>query len=285
MPTLPPLRDEPTRYPSCCISLSTPLLATIASLLSSSHDPFPSPNTNLTNNEPALLLSIGSGTGLLEELLHAYLNHDTPSRAHEDEGRINFWRVEGVEVNPAVNIHLPEDRINHVTGTWAVRSTRAREAAALMFVYPRDGALVRRYVETFMDENESERGVPLRNEKSKADGNDVHETEEQQQREEDESGGEGRVPSSRRARLVLWLGPKCDWVDTGLGSCSKGDGEGLEIVEMREGAGLAEYEMLAVLRRKTTATMSVLRRMAGIPTLSIVKAEDGKVIKEQDTET
>ncbi|KAJ8128977.1 hypothetical protein O1611_g4655 [Lasiodiplodia mahajangana] len=185
MPTLPPLRDEPTRYPGCCLSLSNRLLATIGSLLNSSHD-LVHP-TSLTHNEPALVLSIGSGTGLLEELLHAYLNN-LNTHTHVPEERIKSWRVEGVEVNPAVNTHLPEDRINYVAGTWAVLSTRAREATALMFVYPRDGALVRRYVEAFM--GESKRHPLIASENLKGGRNGVQGGEEKE--------GEGRVRRGAR---------------------------------------------------------------------------------------
>lgn len=133
------------------------------------------------------------------------------------------WRVEGVEVNHTVNIHLPEDRINHVNGTWAILERRARKASVLMFVYPRDGALVRRYIDAFMTSVTSTNGGKMRR------------------------GG---------VQLVLWLGPKCDWEDAGFGSIGTtvtgGGGGEFEVVEIRSGPGLAEFEMLAALRWKKT---------------------------------
>ncbi|KAI8627610.1 hypothetical protein F5Y19DRAFT_173592 [Xylariaceae sp. FL1651] len=248
MTALPILTDEPKRYPGCCLSLSLPLLNTISSLLDSISTPAVS---HVDGNEdgPGLVLSIGSGTGLLEELLQTHLAHSTYSGCQTQDngdfkpprsfasapscpgssGRSQIhhsfnvgWRVEGVEVKPSVNIHLPEDRINHVPGTWVVLEARACDATVLMFVYPRDGGLVRRYVEQFMA---SPKGS---------------------QASEGESGS--RVGVYRRTKLVLWLGPKADWEDTGPGATSASND--IETLEMREGVGLAQYEMLAVLRPK-----------------------------------
>ncbi|KAI1123995.1 hypothetical protein F5Y10DRAFT_250595 [Nemania abortiva] len=282
MPALPLLRDEPTRHPGCCLSLSEPLLATIASLLRSPYNLLYPDNKNYNEHafgpqsRPTLLLSIGSGTGLLEELLHVYLNHDARAIPEKqigmDDSQLTSdhtdgssssrprlatspprpfgpgWRVEGVEVSPAVNIHLPEDRINHVPGSWAVLETRARSAGALMFVYPRDGALVRRYVDAFMAESGAESEVLTAADDRLQEVGDGDGDGKRAQEGARSSGGLRRGG----ARLVLWLGPKCDWDDTGLGC---GAGRGLEILEMRGGAGLAEYEMLAALRRKTATTM------------------------------
>ncbi|KAI1148160.1 hypothetical protein F4825DRAFT_111438 [Nemania diffusa] len=251
MTNLPTLQDEPTRYAGCCLSLSNPLLATISSLLTSTHAAAAderSHDEHAPERGPALILSIGSGTGLFEELLHTHLNNpirldaSPPPPNHAGTSRWRrSWRVEGVEVHPAVNAHLPADRMSHVPGTWAVHAARARDAAALMFVYPRDGALVRRYVNMFMSES--------RNESWAAD----ERAEDDENKARDEGGDQGSSSRSKGVRLVLWLGPKCDWEDTGLGSCDAGDG--LEMMEIRDGAGLAEYEMLAVLRRKATASV------------------------------
>ncbi|KAK5625479.1 hypothetical protein RRF57_001195 [Xylaria bambusicola] len=221
MATLPSLTDEPTLYPGCCFSLSRPLLATICALLLESIPVLtpsgvkPRSSSNEHASPPPIILSIGSGTGLLEELLQNYLDGgEALNSSHHSSS--STWRVEGVEVNHIVNVHLPEDRINHVAGTWAVLESRARDAAALMFVYPRDGALVRRYVDhAFMT----------------------------------------TAPTScGGVRIVLWLGPKCDWEDTGLGSFIT-SGE-FEIFEMRNCTGLAGYEMLAALRRKMSASLA-----------------------------
>ncbi|KAF2424421.1 hypothetical protein EJ08DRAFT_575340, partial [Tothia fuscella] len=108
-----PSRD-PRHYPDCCLGLSTQFITKITELL---------PATGL-------ILSIGSGTGLLE----AYLLEPNPS-----------MMIEGVEVSAHVNRYLPADRMNVVAGTWDLCS-RAVEATALLFVYPREGALIERYL-------------------------------------------------------------------------------------------------------------------------------------------
>ncbi|KAI0424244.1 hypothetical protein F5Y09DRAFT_324938 [Xylaria sp. FL1042] len=279
MTTLPSLTDEPMRHPGCCLSLSQPLLATIRTLLQSITGLPPSTSLNNKSSsdahesasrpEPALILSIGSGTGLLEELLHVYLNYGVchltgrdsplPTPNHPNaSASTQDWRVEGVEVNRAVNIHLPEDRINQVAGTWAIHESRARDSAVLMFVYPRDGALVRRYIEVFMASSSSGgdnggRGEDEQVSEKKHEGECMSENErigEAERRSESESvNSRGKTTTRRGGQLVLWLGPKCDWGHTGLGS-SNSSGE-FEVFEMRGGVGLAEYEMLAALRPKT----------------------------------
>ncbi|KAI0547792.1 hypothetical protein F4679DRAFT_553396 [Xylaria curta] len=239
MTSLPLLTNEPTRHAGCCLSLSEPLLATIKTLL----DSIP----HLDNKpEPALILSIGSGTGLLEELLYVYLNDDDHVSINSNSAE--KWRVEGVEVNPAVNIYLPEDRINHVLGTWAVLETRAREAMVLMFVYPRDGPLVRRYIDTFMMSStplgdESKNGREGRIDSGSASNTGAN------YEDYSEDGDEIRRNPRQGARLVIWLGPKCDWDDTGLRSIDASSE--FEVLEKRHDVGLAEYEMLAVLKHKT----------------------------------
>ncbi|KAI1073858.1 hypothetical protein F5B20DRAFT_565680 [Whalleya microplaca] len=119
------LSDTPQRYPGCCLSLSNELLNHLGSLFKN-------------HAKSGLILSIGSGTGLLEELLHAHLNKEPNCKL----------RVEGVEV-PSTNIHLPEDRINVVNGTWAI-CRRAADSVALVFVYPRSAELVNSYVDSFL---------------------------------------------------------------------------------------------------------------------------------------
>ncbi|KAI3319876.1 hypothetical protein HD806DRAFT_251106 [Xylariaceae sp. AK1471] len=273
--TLPTLPYNPTRHPGCCLSLSRPLLFTINSLLTSSipgtpfSDPDPEP-------EPGLVLSIGSGTGLLEELLHTYLTthvtHDTQLlREGDRDNRCWRWRVEGVEVNSNVNVYLPEDRINHVPGTWAVlekKRTRARDAVVLLFVYPRDGALVRRYIDEFMTtstkgsaiESKSARGGESEgddevNAKRKTNSRDAKDDDG------DDTSTSRNNSSSRKGevQLIIWLGPKADWEDTGLGAIDVSDE--FEILEMPDGVGLAEYEMLAALRRKKAATLEQKQRV------------------------
>jgi hypothetical protein len=198
---------------------------------------------------------------LLEELLHTYLTkaHETNTAAKAEADRRCSWRVEGVEVNSNVNIYLPEDRISHVSGTWAVlERVRIRDAAALLFVYPRDGALVRRYFEEFMTtspensaaESEEQDGVGS----EMASGSGIEEWSEQARKKEDREGDDNSEcrhapPRRRGVQLIIWLGPKADWEDTGFGAFDAGDE--FEILKMREDVGLAEFEMLATLGRKS----------------------------------
>ncbi|KAF2972070.1 hypothetical protein GQX73_g1615 [Xylaria multiplex] len=280
MTGLPSLTDEPTRHPGCCVSLSVPLLDTIKTLLQSI--PIIAQSVNTTTNEEslqgcnsappqsALILSIGSGTGLLEELLHDYLNHGSHNSlsAPNHPNFIGNWRVEGVEVNQAVNVHLPEDRISRVAGTWAVHESRARDATALMFVYPRDGALVRRYIDEFMGLTlnrarigENEQGG---REKDEFMNENTYESEGKHANEvirRGENRGQDNLETCGTSRgdvqLVLWLGPKCDWGDTDVGSL--GGSHEFEVLDLQSGVGLAEYEILAAVRRKTTTPNSMQR--------------------------
>ncbi|KAE8131687.1 hypothetical protein BDV38DRAFT_288477 [Aspergillus pseudotamarii] len=113
------LTTTPQAFPTCCLSLSTPLLETLAALLP---------------KKPNYTLSIGSGSGLLEALL----THNHPT-----------LQIEGVEVNPTVNRYIAEQDMHVVTGTWDLLSWRVPGAKAWMFVYPREPKLVERYIETF----------------------------------------------------------------------------------------------------------------------------------------
>ncbi|KAK4196609.1 hypothetical protein QBC40DRAFT_209124, partial [Triangularia verruculosa] len=121
-PPLPNLSTTPTRHPSSCCSLSLPLLSLLHTLL-------PPP--------PRLVLSIGSGNGLLEALLL----HHYPDRSS------SFYGVE-VSASKPVNVFLPEQNSLTVAGTWAVVDNGLlSEVGALMFVYPRQPSLVRTYLE------------------------------------------------------------------------------------------------------------------------------------------
>lgn len=114
----PQLSNTAVHYPDCCSSLSIPLISKLASLLPP---------------DPALILSIGSGTGLLEALL---LQH---------QSTINLRTV---EVTKDVNKYMPEDLMRAVNGSWGLCHL-AKEAAAWMFVYPRDVGLIKKYAQAF----------------------------------------------------------------------------------------------------------------------------------------
>jgi len=120
------LANGPARHPDCCLSLSSKLLTILADVFPRSSPP------------SSTLLSVGSGSGLLEALLLDHAQHTL--------------NVEGVEVHQQddtqVNRYLPEPCYHTVRGTWDL-SPRLRDAdvCGLMFVYPRQVDLVRRYVE------------------------------------------------------------------------------------------------------------------------------------------
>lgn len=128
---LPELTDEPNRHPDCCLSLSTKLLTKLT-------DTFRPPQPT----GPTLhVLSVGSGTGLLEALLQAHWS-SAPSGSN--------LTIHGVEVRAPgrsrpVNRYLRDGHASTVRGTWEV-SPAAAGAGALLFVYPREPGLVARYV-------------------------------------------------------------------------------------------------------------------------------------------
>jgi hypothetical protein len=105
------------RHPRCCLSLSRPIIDTIVSHL---------PAT------AALALSIGSGSGLLEQLIHTANPH---------------LELHGVEVAGAENVYLPAEKVHRVVGSWQVCPLGA-EANVWMFVYPRSPVLVRSYLDS-----------------------------------------------------------------------------------------------------------------------------------------
>lgn len=112
---LPALTDKPGTYPPSCSSLCRPLLSLLASSLPRSP-----------------ILSVGSGAGLLEALL---LQHNPSLK--------EFLR--GVEV-AQVNRFLPAESVITASGTWHVVD-EARQAEALMFIYPREAKLLKAYLD------------------------------------------------------------------------------------------------------------------------------------------
>jgi hypothetical protein len=116
---LPIITSTPTRYPTCCASISTALLDLLDSVL-------PQP--------PRLTFSIGSGTGLLEALfLRQYPRRDDC-----------FLGVD-VTSDPPVNRFLPEKNASTVPGSWGV-AKEADNALGLVFVYPRVPRLIAEYL-------------------------------------------------------------------------------------------------------------------------------------------
>jgi hypothetical protein len=117
-PTLPSLTEKPMAYSGCCLALSVPLVTHIHAL-------FPPP--------PALVLSIGSGFGLLE----AHLLTVQPSP-----------RLVGVEVSPSPNHYLPAINLHTVHGTRFLEPL-AGEATTWLFVYPRRVGLISEYMDEY----------------------------------------------------------------------------------------------------------------------------------------
>ncbi|EME50380.1 hypothetical protein DOTSEDRAFT_118435 [Dothistroma septosporum NZE10] len=113
------LTEEPKLFPHVCCGMSSRLLETLAARL---------PRT------PSLVLSVGSGSGLLEELLHLQTN-----------GSINIY---GVEVPSCRSVYLPEDRTLRVPSTTSVHAD-AILAETLIFCYPREPSLIAKYVDEF----------------------------------------------------------------------------------------------------------------------------------------
>lgn len=109
---------EPKHHPDCCMAISQSLLHNLA---------------NLLPHGPAIsVLSIGSGTGLLESLLFDLLD--------------DSYDVCGVEVSPNVNKYLPEQNMFFVGGTWDLCSQAGR-SHVWIFTYPREPKLIKQYLE------------------------------------------------------------------------------------------------------------------------------------------
>ncbi|RYP61863.1 hypothetical protein DL771_009982 [Monosporascus sp. 5C6A] len=198
---LPEITDEPRHYPDCCLSISRGILDVLT-------------DTFRTAAETGLVLSIGSGSGLLEALLQSRWAtvsalasasaSDNTTAAATTISAAASPRIEGVEVRASVNRYLPAAAVGTVRGTWEV-SPRARSdptVAALLFVYPRSPALVSRYLR------------------------------------------------EAAASVAVWLGHRSDWPD--FEPCfagAPGFGGAVEVVGGCA-AGLVEYEMMAIVRRR-----------------------------------
>lgn len=117
-PKLPKLYSSPFRHPHCCFTLSGSGIEAIVRILA---------------NANSLVLSIGSGSGLLEALL-----------AQRDPN----LNIQGVEVNESVNKYLPKEQMNIVKGTWDICG-KAATATAWVFAYPRSLDLVKQYLECY----------------------------------------------------------------------------------------------------------------------------------------
>lgn len=104
----------------CCARLSAQLISTLLDKLPAA---------------PALVLSIGSGLGLLEELL-----------LQQSRDKLNLY---GVEVDACANKFLRAERLLRVPTVHSLHAD-AILAEALLFVYPRDIGLIERYAREFV---------------------------------------------------------------------------------------------------------------------------------------
>lgn len=120
--SLPSISPSPKTYSGCCLALSSQLLSYLSRTLPPA---------------PSLILSIGSGYGLLEALLIR-----APYSAN----------IVGVEVHPSSNQYLPSSHHRDVSGTRFLDELAA-EATAWMFVYPRRVGLVSEYIKVHGDES------------------------------------------------------------------------------------------------------------------------------------
>lgn len=184
--SLPTLSDEPHRYPDLCLSLSHKLVCSITQLLEDQPD-------------TSLVLSVGSGSGLLEAHLQAHWSSQTGC----------FREIRGIEIRTApgarpVNKWLPENLSSTVRGTWEL-SPELNSAGALLFVYPREPGLVNRYLLAAAENSNNE-----------------------------------------MLRTVIWLGPQADWET--FQDCFR-NVSGFAPLEMVQDCGLAEYEMMAIIKR------------------------------------
>ncbi|KAJ4021968.1 hypothetical protein NW752_000831 [Fusarium irregulare] len=133
----------PVRFPDCCLALSTKLLDILSDIFSRT--------TTSKDKDKPTVLSIGSGSGLLEALLlHQQDNSDTGITSCT-------CNVEGVEVQQAgkddVNKYLPEQAIYTVRGSWDVVSRlQDPDVTSLMFVYPRQPGLLIDYMKAITRE-------------------------------------------------------------------------------------------------------------------------------------
>ncbi|KAF2280464.1 uncharacterized protein EI97DRAFT_430182 [Westerdykella ornata] len=117
-PPLPTLTDAPKTFSGCCLGLSLPLLNHVHMTLSAA---------------PGLVISIGSGYGLLEALLLS---------------RPYSVNIIGVEVQPSSNQYLPPSHHRVVAGSRFLDSS-ALKSAVWLFVYPKRVGLVGEYVKAY----------------------------------------------------------------------------------------------------------------------------------------
>lgn len=171
--------SEPRHHSDCCLSISDHLFASLAGVIGHIAE---------EAAKQLLVLSVGCGTGFFEAQFAAWLQRQGLSHV----------TIEGVEVASANVKHLTDELVHRVSSTQSI-CRRAEAADILLFVYPREGSLVKHYVTTH----------------------------------------------TRSIRLVLWLGPRADWVTQMPYLQNLPPFEGPFTLS---GAGLAPYEIAIIYR-------------------------------------
>lgn len=115
---LPRLSNVPVQHADCCAALSSTLVAKFAQSLPTG---------------PALTISIGSGSGILEALIL----RDRPEIC-----------LQAIEVSRDINRYLSAKNMQIVSGTWEL-CPLAAHPMAWIFVYPREFPLVEKYLQNF----------------------------------------------------------------------------------------------------------------------------------------
>ncbi|CAH0014886.1 unnamed protein product [Clonostachys rhizophaga] len=143
------LGGAPVRHAHSCLSLSNKLFHTLFELLSPTALPT---TTDSSPPENRVILSVGSGTGLLESLMISYFASNQsiyPQSACLSVEGIEVWQADSAEL---ANKYLSEPFINNVRSSREISSRlRDPEVFAIMFVYPRQPSLLSLYMTTILE--------------------------------------------------------------------------------------------------------------------------------------
>ena len=238
-PAPPTLTTQPKHHQHSCLALSSTLITYLHTYITEIHRASPQSST--------VLLSIGSGTGLLERYLLDPFDHAASEGTLDEEATLSNGKagvhVFGVEVRESeggaagmvgLNGYLPPERRISVRGTWDIlgaeevkdvvdgingseerhdvksgdaeydieeedticdktqqqkRQEKRDLDVVLMFIYPRQAALVRKYIERYGHRQSNSSTVG--------------------------SHGEDSGALAPRVRLLglIWAGPRADWED------------------------------------------------------------------------
>ncbi|KAH9814656.1 hypothetical protein DFH28DRAFT_970748 [Melampsora americana] len=115
---LPPLTSVPTSLPTCCVSLSIPLISALKNAFS--------------EDSSDLVLSVGSGSGLLESYMIQ-----------------NGINVKGIDLSTNTNQYLEEEEFIGLRGLWDREPiSNLIYTRQILFVYPKPiKSVIKRYLE------------------------------------------------------------------------------------------------------------------------------------------